>query len=170
MITGISSSNPSGNKTTTLLGNEDYWLVEIGKADGHIIKQKSIGTNPSDFLDVKMIAQKSTSNNHTYAIGCAGYGISGSKTDIGFGQNDAWVLELDENLNIVQDKCFGGTGNELRNCNLILKDNNIFISVSSESGLSGNKTSPNSVSVGNGAADIWLLKLNQNLAIQWDKS
>ncbi len=168
LLITTSFSGISGNKTLPILPNQsDIWIIEVSKQDGHIIKQKSYGSNYSEGFHSSLV---SSTNGHVF-IACESYpGISGDKTDAGYGPSyldDIWIVELDENLNFVKDKCFGGIGWE-RYPSIIENSGFLFLTSNSASGVSGNKTSPHYGDMS--TDDIWLLKLNHNLNIIWDKN
>lgn len=163
LLTAQSRSPISGNKTVGTKGFDDIWLVEISKTDGQILNQKNIGTTSDDKFPncVK-------SNNHLYLV-CVTQSdtISGDKTDPGFGfGGDIWLVKLDLSLNIIQDKCFGGTGTE-EFPKIVKINNNFYISSNSNSNPSGNKTAPNYSLIGR---DGWVINIDENLNIIWDKS
>ncbi len=169
LISCLSSSGISGNKSSASLGYTDYWLIEVSKIDGHIINQKTIGTVNDE--NVNISCQKSPYNNHTYAFGVAEFGTSGTKTDPGLGMNDFWIIELDENLNVIQDKCFGGNepeGEYNGSTSIKIVNQDIFVAGASASGISGNKSSPNYGVLF--SYDIWLIKLDHSLNLIWDKT
>ncbi len=103
-----SDSGISGNKTEASNGNLDYWVVEISSTDGSIINQNTIGSASPDHIRQLYLSP----NNTVIITGKADEGINGDKTDNGFGLNDVWIVEIDMNLNVLQDKCFGGSGSE----------------------------------------------------------
>jgi hypothetical protein len=160
-----SRSQVSGNKTVpTINGFDDLWLVEINKTNGSIVQQKSVGSAGNNEFPVII---KSTFNNHLYLATSTYDSLSGDKTDPGYGLYDIWLIELDENINIIADKCFGGNGSE-EFPTLIQFDNHIFLSNTSNSGTTGNKTSPNFGA--QNTRDTWCIRLDHNLNITWDKS
>lgn len=167
LITSLSSSNISGNKTENVIGGSDIWVVEINPNNGAIIQQKTIGT-----INNESIANSFQTPQGTILIkGGAIVGISGDKTEIGYGEEDIWIVELDQNFNVLRDKCFGGDLVEEGSFgNLILDGDNYYIIGSSGSGVSGNKTTINHGPVGWGYLDYWLIKTDLDFNIIWDKS
>lgn len=167
LIVCSSESLISGNKTVLPHGGEDIWILEVEKLTGQILTQKNIGSTDDDQFPFVL---KSATNNHVY-LTCHTFGMSagasGDKTDPGFDGFDIWLVEMDENLNIIQDKCFGGTSTD-EFPSIIEIENNIFLLAQSRSdSLTGNKTAPYR---GGFYSDGWLLKLDLNLNITWDKS
>lgn len=165
LMVSQSRSPVSGNKTfPTMDGMDDLWLVELSKLDGHIIQQKSIGSLGNNSFPSVV---KSSFNNHIYIVSSTETGISGDKTDPGFGLIDSWIVELDENLNILQDKSFGGNLNE--NFSFIKQHGPfLYLTSASNSGISGNKTTSHYGL--DTKADAWVVKLDHDLQIIWDKN
>lgn len=164
----ISSSNSpiSGNKTVGLVGYTDLWLLEISKTTGQIIQQKGIG---SDSFESFPEIVKSSINDHIYVMCYTDGSASGDKTDPGFGSDDVWVIELDQNWNVLRDKCFGGNGvDQKKHQNIIIAGNNIYLSSHSSSPISGNKTVAPFYNFPT-VFDYWLLKLDLELNLIWDK-
>lgn len=162
-----SSDSPiSGNKTENTKGMIDNWLIEISKINGQIIKQKVVGSSNNDSYP---IIKQSNSGNIYLACSSAS-GISGDKTDAGFGTGaeDIWMIELDADFNILNNKCFGGDGIE-DFPNLLVSNDAVYLTASSGSFPSGNKTAELYFSTLT-YFDLWLVKLDQNFNIIWDKS
>jgi hypothetical protein len=166
LLNGVSNSGVSGNKTTSPLGGDDIWLVQIDTINGSILNQKSIGTSNSELGQVAKLMPDST----IWLISTATYGTSSDKTDPGYGLNDIWLLKMDANLNILQDKCFGGTDTDYGS-SLSINEHGIFILGSSASTISGNKQAPYQGSIdGLPYPDSWLIKIDENWNILWDKT
>jgi hypothetical protein len=91
--------------------------------------------------------------------------ISGDKTENCRGNTDMWILKLDSSGNIQWDKTIGGSG--LDECALIkqTKDGGYLIAGSSTSNISGDKTEDC-----RGDFDMWIIKLNREGKIQWNKT
>jgi hypothetical protein len=163
LIGGSSDSPPSliGNKTSPNKGGDDFWLVEINPLNGDIIQQKTIGSvndEEFNFLGTDF-------SDKIILKGGALSGATGDKADAGYGIKNMWVIMLDQQLNILQDKCFGG-GNELGfSGDVSFTNNAYYFSVTTSSGVSGNKTAPN-----RGSYDYWVVKTDTNLNILWDQS
>jgi hypothetical protein len=132
--------------------------------DGQILNQKGIGTTVNDIYPDCI----KSNNNKIYLIcNTLSDTISGDKTDVGFGLGgDLWLIELDQNLNILNDKCYGGTGiEEFPRVHEI--NNSLYITGQSNSNPSGNKTAPKYTLQGR---DGWLVKLESNLSVEWDRT
>lgn len=164
LIASESISPISGNKTVASIGQLDTWLLEIGTSSGQIIQQKIIGSTGNDRL---FLMEKSPFNNHIYLLHDSQQGSSGDKTDAGFGDpfsSDIWLVELDENLAVIKNKCFGGNESEFPTT-IHFEWDGFLIGGMSNSSNSGNKTSPNY-----GLDDGWLFRLDLDWNIEWDKT
>lgn len=150
LLGGISKSQASGNKTSPNFGNEDAWLVKMD-ASGNILWDKSYGGISNDRL-----VDIATDNNSYYLLCNSQSSATGNKTTANFGQSDIWLVKTDLNGNIIWQKSYGGSGFESAT-SILLLNNSIFISSSSQSGQSGNKLSTNY-----GLRDSWVLKLDGN--------
>lgn len=167
LITASTFSDISGNKTQNKYGANDIWLVEAAINDGHIIQQNNIGSS-GDELSPQII--RSSILNKTYMVCTSSAGnIDNDKTDIGFLFNDVWLTEIDNSLTVVKDKCFGG--DVFEELPRITVDNvgDIIIAAKSNSGISGNKSTP-LITTYFAGYDCWFLKLDVNFDILWDKS
>lgn len=171
LILGDSASGISGNKTITVdpINNFELWLIEVSKSTGAIIQQKVF--EPGNGQN-KSYIQKNNFNNHYYIGTSANTGITESKSEYGYGSNDCWIIELDQDLNIINEKTFGGSLYEDPIKSFLFEENYIYAFGSSNSPPSGNKTAINHASTEtiNVYSDFWLLKLNYDLSIEWDKS
>ncbi len=160
-------SDISGNKTQNRYGARDVWLVEAAISDGHIIQQRNVGSSGADVFP-KIV--KSSVTNRTFMACISGSGVADfDKTDPGFLNNDIWLTEIDNSLNVVQDKCFGGDNFEEFPRIAIDENNDIIIGSKTRSGISGNKTTERIATYSLGY-DCWFVKVNQNFDILWDKS
>ncbi len=167
IIGSTSDSNISGNKTENSIGQSDIWMLECNTSDGSIINQNTIGSsNKDDFKNLII------DNNFIHLLCQSEVGISGDKTDVGYGSFDVWLIKIDLNLNVLQDKCFGGTGDENNlGGSFILNNNFLYIVASSSSIASGNKTAPYWDSYDAfDRNDVWILKIDNNYSLIWDKS
>ena len=163
LLTSTSSSEISGNKDVESIGNGDIWLLEINKTDGQIIQQRIFGT--SDFEQNPFIIKVPNEDSFILWSQTDG-GISGDKTEESYGWKDIWILKLNSNLEVTSQKSFGGDAEEtVLHDGILLDDNFIYLVSSTLSGSSGNMTAIN-----NGGIDVWLLKLDLDFNLIWDKS
>lgn len=165
LVSCLSRSGISGNKTESALGGSDIWLLEINPLNGNILQQKTIGS-----LNSESYAKCILTSQGTIVIkGGAKEGISGHKTDMGYGEEDIWIVEIDQNFNVLRDKCFGGDYIEIgQNGNILMDGDNYYILGASSSEPSGNKTAVHFGAFGN--MDYWVIKTDLDFNILWDKS
>jgi len=96
----------------------------------------------------------------TYAVAVAPNGdiiVVGETESFGAGQEDVWVLRLDEHGNVKWQKTYGGEGQEGAT-SVAIADNGDIIVV----GYAG--------SFGAGYFDAWVLRLDENGNIKWQKT
>jgi hypothetical protein len=98
--------------------------------------------------------------------GISNSNISGEKTENGRGLFDYWVLKLDKMGNVIKDKTIGGTGDDTEVWSLEkTTDSGYIFGGNSNSNISGEKTEDS-----RGDYDYWVVKLDNELNIQWDKT
>jgi len=161
---GYSYSDASGDKTENTRGNSaaDYWIVKLN-SKGNVLWDKTVGGDAADYFN----ALQQTSDGG-YILGGSSYsGISGEKTgsNRGFAFTDFWVIKLDAAGNIQWDKTIGGSTNDNLTALQQTADGGYILGGSSQSGISGEKTENS-----RGFTDYWLVKLNKQGNIQWDKT
>ncbi|OGW53609.1 MAG: hypothetical protein A2Y81_06685, partial [Nitrospirae bacterium RBG_13_43_8] len=86
-----------------------------------------------------------------------GYIVAGSTDSFGAGSSDAWVLKLDDNGNVQWQKTYGGPGYDYVNSIEQTLDGGYIVTVFTDS-------------FGAGSSDAWVLKLDDNGNVQWQKT
>ena len=159
ILAGHSRSNISGDKTENSYGSWDYWVVKISST-GTVVWETTIGGDSFDKLyDLEVLT-----NGQIVLCGHSYSDISGNKTTPSFGEEDVWLVWLDEDGDFIQEEVFGGTNSELFP-SLINTPGGLYISCSSISDQSGLK-SENSV----GGTDYWICKISHSGNLIWDKT
>jgi hypothetical protein len=127
---------------TNSMGNGDYdFLLLKIDASGNLVWSKTYGGTQSD----KAYAVMGTTG------GCVAVGDTRSK---GAGDNDAWIVKVDLDGDLIWDKTVGGEGFDMPNC----------ATVSNYGGyLAGGFT----FSFGNGERDFWLFKIDDQGNVPW---
>ncbi|MBL7916578.1 MAG: T9SS type A sorting domain-containing protein [Bacteroidia bacterium] len=149
IIGGRSYSNLSGDKTENSNGASDYWIVKTD-GSGIIQWQHSIGGNDEDAF----YCLKPTTDGGFIMGGFSSSGISGDKTEAGFGAHDFWVVKTD-NIGVIQwQNTIGGSGQEILADILETTDGGYILAGSSDSENSGDITDFNV-----GANDYCIVKL-----------
>ncbi|MFK8102479.1 MAG: gliding motility-associated C-terminal domain-containing protein [Saprospiraceae bacterium] len=90
LLSGLSRSNASGEKSEDQVGFSDYWFVHIDE-QGDLLKDKTFGGLENDNLEVGL----GLSDGSIVLGGFSASGISGDKTEANVGQNDNWLIKLD---------------------------------------------------------------------------
>jgi hypothetical protein len=154
IIAGFSDSN--NGDVTGNHGFRDCWIIKIDNS-GVIEWQKSLGGNISE--EAYSIIQTADSNYVFAAYSSSNNGdVSGNH-----GSADYWIVKLNNSGSIVWQKCLGGTGDDQSRTIEQTYDGGFIVA--------GNSFSNDGDVTGNhGAADIWIVKLNNNGSLQWQKS
>jgi hypothetical protein len=145
-------------------GGSDAWVVQLAR-DGKIVWKKCYGGTQYDFAirvekcgDGYIMIGNTTSNDGDVS------GVHGTESDI-------WVVKLDRNGNIIWQKCLGGTNNEYANGIKQTPDGG-FIIIGDTFSWDGDVQGSHVMPVAPGGflkPDIWVVKLDQYGAIEWQK-
>ncbi|MDC8001708.1 T9SS type A sorting domain-containing protein [Aequorivita todarodis] len=155
-----SDSNISGDKTENSRGGLDYWIIKLD-ASGNILWQKTYGGNQPEF-DTYIVE---TTDGGYFVGGYSDSDVNGDKTDPTNGQRDYWALKLDSNGNIVWQNSIGGSLVDRPQAAFQTTDGGFIIGGFSNSPSSGDKTENT-----RGGNDYWIVKLDENGAVQWDRT
>jgi hypothetical protein len=159
LISGTSYSGQSGEKTHDSYGKQDWWVVRIDD-DGNILWDKVYGGDRFD------IGPGIFEDEDGFVLtGYSDSSPSGNKTASQRGSYDAWLVKIDYDGNIIWDRAYGGDDNERGAGIAKAHDGGYILSITSKSGISGDKTSPDF-----GADDAWFIKVDANWVTQWDKT
>jgi Secretion system C-terminal sorting domain len=160
ILAGTSNSGIDFDKTEESRGNDDFWIIKLD-AKGNAEWQKTIGGSSQE----KLQSIHQTRDGGYIIGGSSSSDISGEKTTNSFGNLDYWLLKIDNKGKIVWQKTFGGLYfDELRSVEQT-KDGGYVVGGYSNSPISGNKTEDNM-----GVGDYWVLKLDGNGEIQWQRT
>ncbi|CAN5636566.1 hypothetical protein BH10BAC2_BH10BAC2_43440 [soil metagenome] len=160
IVGGYSSSGANFDKTTTNRGFNDYWIVKLD-AQGNIQWDKTIGGSSEDQLS----ALQQTTDGGYILGGWSGSGISGEKSANSKGNQDYWVVKTDSSGNVQWDKTIGGSNFDYLNAVRQTTDGGYILGGRSLSNQSSDKTENS-----RGAEDYWVVKLNSNGNIEWDRT
>ena len=128
-------------------GTPDYsnvWVLRLD-TNGNVKWQKTYGGNNDDYASAVAIAP----NGDIIVVGYT--------ESFGAGQRDVWVLRLDSNGNVKWQKTYGGEGWDLAYAVAIAENGDIIVAGET-----------NSFGVGHG--DIWVLRLDENGNVKWQKT
>ena len=160
ILSGYSYSNISGDKTENTNGLADYWII-AQDPNGSIVWQMTFGGSFTDQL-VKTLEMP---DGGYLLAGYSNSDISGDKAEDSRGQDDLWLIRLDASRNILWQKTIGGNNvDRLVDINLT-SDGGFIVGATSNSDASGEKVENNI-----GDTDLWLLKLNDQGDIEWQKT
>jgi len=109
IVGGYSDSGISGEKTESSRGFTDYWILKLNSS-GSIEWQKTIGGNEGDLL----VEIHQTPDDKYILAGSSFSDISGDRTESRIANQDAWILGLDSNGNILWQDAYGISNNGFR--------------------------------------------------------
>ena len=138
----------------------DFWLLKLDSA-GDIQWQKSIGGSAQDFL----YSLDATTDGGSIIGGYSYSNASGDKTDNNWGDSDFWILKLSFTGQIQWQKTIGGTSIDQLTKIFQTSDGGYIAAGYSWSDVSGLKTENS-----RGRDDYWIVKLNAQGNIQWQKT
>ncbi len=159
-IGGSSKSNISGEKAENSRGGYDYWVLKFDSS-GNIEWQKTIGGDQDD----RLAEAKETADGGYILVGYSGSDISGDKSENSQGGQDYWIIKLDSEGNITWQNTIGGDDDDRANEVELTGDGGFLIGGTSNSNISGDRTVSN-----NSGRDAWILKLDGNGNILWQRS
>lgn len=145
ILTSIHSDLQNGFYLTAKINNGDIFFIRLN--------------NEIDIIWKKLALSGSNGELRKVSIGLNGSVYLGGNSKKGEGQNlgDVWISSLDKNGNELWRKSFGGKLWEELNDLTILPDGSILFCGETNS-------------LGNGKQDFWLVKLNNNGFLQWERT
>jgi hypothetical protein len=121
----VGNSFSTDGDITQNLGNSDFFIANISD-NGEVVWTKNYGGSDFDF------ATSITPTNQGYLV--TGYSKStDNHLSSNSGDNDFWVLKIDSNGNILDEKSFGGAGLDLAHDIIQLNDGSIVVVGETES-------------------------------------
>jgi hypothetical protein len=158
IMTGMSNSTASFEKTSNGYGDWDIWVVGAD-LNGDLIWETTLGGSMDDRGFPLVVG------DYIYIVGSSDSDISGTKSENSKGGSDIWITKLNQTGNIVWDKTYGGNSHDGASTAIVTTNGNIIIAGNSESGVSGDKTEPN-----RGGSDYWIVCIDTTGNILWDKT
>jgi hypothetical protein len=161
LVAGYSNSPISGDKTLAPFNqSNDIWIVKINSV-GTIEWQDLYGGNSNE----EIYSIQNTVDGGFILGGISESNISGNKTENSRGFQDYWVIKIN-NLGFIEwQKTIGGDGNDILSKIIQTNDGGYLLGGNSNSNISGEKTES---SYGNN--DYWIVKLDSNGNISWNKT
>lgn len=138
------------------IGTYDFWVVKID-AFGTLVWEKSFGGSEID----EAYSITNTNDGNYVIVG----NTRSNDNDVAINKGDAdlWLIKITPEGNLIWEKTFGGLSFEVGRSVVKTQDNGFLISGSSRS-VQGDLTS------NNGQNDAWVLKLNENGSLVWQKT
>jgi len=122
----------------------DFWVLKLD-ANGNLMWDKTFGGGGRELASSIILTPD------------GGYAVIGDTESRGYQEKDIWLLKLGSNGNLLWDKIFGG--NE--------SDNAYSIALTLDGGFA---IAGYTDSKGAGGRDVWVLKLDANGNLLWDKT
>ncbi len=169
LIAGNSQSNISGDKTENSLGFYDYWILKLD-SQGTIVWQNTIGASSGEVIDSSI----QTADGGYLLGGSSVSFISGDKTEnnIGFpfGQPyttffDYWIVKIDAFGNVEWDNTIGTKETDILYRMINDYDGGFILAGYSQCDFSGDYSGQPI-----GEYDLWILKIDENGTILWQKT
>ena len=160
VVACISTSNISADKTENRRGGQDFWVFKINSTGG-LLWQKTIGGSNEDYSS----SIERTQDGGFLIGGTSLSDISGEKTENAIGQTDYWILKIDSVGTILWQKTLGGITRDRLMIAKETSDGGYIVGGYSDSNASGDKTENS-----RGTEDYWVIKLDSQRNIQWQKT
>ncbi|MCK9289988.1 MAG: T9SS type A sorting domain-containing protein [Bacteroidales bacterium] len=154
ILAGFSYSNDgdvSGNH-----GEGDIWIVKLD-SNGDIQWQKTLGGSQDEWL---YSMQQTTDGG--FIVSGYSYSNDGDVSE-NHGDSDYWIIKLSADGTIQWEKSYGGSEGDYATEIQQTSDGGFIVAGVSYS-------NDGDVSVNKGEGDVWIVKLDQNGTIQWEKS
>jgi hypothetical protein len=159
------TSTLSFDKSQVSRGNEDYWVLRVGR-NGNVIWDKTIGGDSSDILTAAMLLY----NDDILLAGTSFSGKSGEKTQDAIVRDssnmpsrDYWLVRIDSSGTVIWDKTIGSYGIDIPHSLASICSKGAVVSGLSDGNKSGAK-SENRI----GKFDMWILEIDENGEVLWD--
>lgn len=152
----LSLTNSTDGDISFLHGGYDFWMV---KTDwyGNLMWEKTFGGSDTDSPYQIEIAP----DGGFYLLG----GTQSNDGDVSgnHGSLDYWVIKTDDSGNLIWQKCLGSSVLDWASQMSIDDSGNIYV-IGQSHGVDGNISNPR------GFIDYWIVKLNSEGSLIWDKS
>jgi hypothetical protein len=151
LLMTVNPSAGGGNVPGAVQGGGDVWLLRLSQS-GAVLQQRLIGGPGVDnALDLVR------SGGDVFLIGSTnanGGDVTGHQ-----GESDVWLVKLDTDLNILWQRCYGGSGNDGARA-AALSDGGLFLCGSSNS-------SDGDLTENRGGYDAWTMRIDASGNILW---
>lgn len=137
-------------------GRRDYWIVKTDRLL-NIEWQKCLGGSEYDSLyDICL-------DDHDNCVVTGTTNSNDGDVSNFHGRSDYWVAKLKSDGTLLWQKCFGGTNVDSAQCIQQTNDGGYIVAGWSTS-------NDEDVTKNNGASDYWIVKLDDQVNLQWEKS
>jgi hypothetical protein len=158
-VAGYTASNDgdvTGHFGGDTVQNDDAWITKFD-SEGHVQWSKCYGGPGADWA--QSIVQ---TPDHGYCF--AGYTSANGGEVTGYrgGNEDIWVAKIDSSGNFLWGHCFGGDSTDWAVSIALTADTGFIVT-------GGTYSNDGDVSGNHGGSDAWVLKLDRNGEIQWQK-
>ena len=151
----VGGTNSFNQDVSSNFGENDIWILKID-ASGAIQWEKSYGGSKMENA-FKVIAI----DNGYMVVGASN--SSDGQVIANHGAYDFWVLKLDLQGNLIWNKNFGGSGSDFAHDIIEIGNDEFFI-------LGTSNSNDLDVTFNNGDDDFWLIKINSNGELLWEKN
>jgi hypothetical protein len=157
-VLDVSASNGQGNAKSTKVKHAggDYWILKTDDL-GNLEWSKFFGGSLTDIP----LGIVETANNNFIIAGASDsndFNISNNK-----GADDFWITKITSTGNLVWEKSFGGSEIDEARAITATNDGNFII-------VGDTRSNDKDISINNGAADIWILKISTEGNLIWEKT
>jgi hypothetical protein len=139
-------------------GSSDAWVIKIDSI-GNILWENTYGGSNGEFWRRILPAP----DNCYYLLGASGSWDGDISYDPYPGSNDLWIAKIDSVGNLIWEKIIGGWMIDMIESAALAGDGGVVVF-----GWTGSQDGE--VTVNYGMYDMWLVKLNSDGDIEWDKS
>jgi hypothetical protein len=154
IIVGSSDSDDVDIKANN--GSYDFWVIKISET-GTLIWEKSFGGSQ---IDEARAITNSGDGNYIIVGDTRSNDLDVSSNN---GAADLWIIKISPTGNLIWEKSFGGNSFDVGKSISKTQDNGFIIS--------GNSRSSNGdITANQGQNDAWVLKINTNADIKWQKT
>ncbi len=155
LLLAVNPTAGGGNVPGPVQGGGDVWLMRLSQT-GTILQQRLIGGPGVD------------GGGQLFQAADGGYFMLGGTTANGgdvsghLGENDLWLVKLDAGLNILWQRCYGGSGNEYGKL-ISAADGGFFL-------VGATQSEDGDVPLNRGNFDAWAMRISESGTVLWSRT